>query len=479
MSTTPAFSCPDTFYESFDRKDGDKGSTHYCPGCGHGNVHKYIAEALHEFGVKDRTVLVSPVGCSVFAYYYLDCGNIQVAHGRCPAAATGVKRAHPDAIVLGYQGDGDLAAIGGNEIMQAANRGENITIFFINNAIYGMTGGQMAPTTLVDMRTTTSPRGRHVQNEGFPIKVCELLNGLTAPYYLERVAVGDTKNNTKARKAIRKAIEYQIQNKGFSLVEILSPCPTGWKMQPVDAAAWTISNMTKVFPLGVVRDGHEHDLGHPRYRANTPIESIPQVLDLAGDGGDLLLPDRGRKIEEQRFKISGFGGQGVLLMGVVVAQAGMLAGRHVSWMPSYGPEMRGGTAYTNVTVSDEEIGSPLIQHPTTLVAMNGPSLERFAGDVVPGGTIFYNSSMISERPKRTDVKVVAVPANEVADRLGNPKVANMVMLGAMLAHDIRISKEAIVAALPAAVKSQAKLIELNKKAIDAGIETAKGAPAGA
>ncbi len=479
MSITPAYSCPDTFYETFDRKDGDKGSTHYCPGCGHGHVHKYIAEALHDFGVKDRTVLVNPVGCSVFAYYYFDVGNIQVPHGRCPAAATGVKRANPEAIVIGYQGDGDLAAIGGNEIMQAANRGENITIFFVNNAIYGMTGGQMAPTTLVDMRTTTSPRGRHAQNEGFPIKVCELLNGLTAPYYLERVAVGDNKNNVKARKAIRKAIEYQIQNKGFSLVEILAPCPTGWKMQPVDAAAWTLSAMTKVFPLGVYRDGHEHDLGHPRTRAATPLEKIPQVLDIAEAGGNLLLPDTGRAIEEHRFKISGFGGQGVLLMGVVVAQAGMLAGRKVSWMPSYGPEMRGGTAYTNVTVSDQEIGSPLIQHPTVLVAMNGPSLERFEKDVEPGGTIFYNSSLIHEGPKRTDVRAVAVPCNEIADRLGNPKVANMVMLGAMLAHDMRISKEAVVAALPAAVKGHVQLIELNKKAIDAGLEAAKGAPAGA
>ncbi len=479
MSITPAFNCPDTFYESFDRKDGDKGTTHYCPGCGHGHVHKYIAEALFDFGVKDRTILVNPVGCSVFAYYYFDIGNVQAPHGRCPAVATGVKRAHPDAIVLGYQGDGDLAAIGGNEIVHAANRGENITIFFINNAIYGMTGGQMAPTTLIDMRTTTSPRGRHAENEGFPIKVCELLNALTAPYYLERVAVGDNKNNMKARKAIRKAIDYQVQNKGFSLVEILAPCPTGWKMQPVDAAAWTLSTMTQVFPLGIYRDGHELDLGHPRHRTATPLEKVPETLGLTGDASGLELPDRGRSIEEQRFKVSGFGGQGVLLMGVAIAQAGMLAGRHVSWMPSYGPEMRGGTAYANITVSDEEIGSPLIQHPTVLVAMNGPSLDRFAGDVVPGGAIFYNSSLIPEGPSRTDVHAVAVAASAVADSLGNAKVANMVMLGAMLAHGIGISKEAIVAALPTVVKSHAKLIELNKKAIDAGFDAAKGVPAGA
>ncbi len=480
MSVIPAFSCPDTFYPRFDRKDGDKGTTHYCPGCGHGNIHKYIAEALHDFGVADRTVLVNPVGCSVFAYYYIDVGNVQVPHGRCPAAATGIKRANPEAIVLGYQGDGDLAAIGGNEIVQAANRGENITIFFINNAIYGMTGGQMAPTTLVDMRTTTTPRGRHAENEGFPIRVCELLNSLLAPYYLERVALGDTKNNAKARKAIRKAIEYQIQNKGFSLVEILSPCPTGWKIAPVDASAWVLSTLTKTFPLGVYRDGHELDLGHPRHHADVTLEKVPETIDIGKDGEDIALPDHGRAIEEARVKLSGFGGQGVLLLGVVLAQAGMLARRRVSWMPSYGPEMRGGTAYCNVTISDQEIGSPLISNPTMLVAMNGPSLDRFGGDVVPGGTIVYNSSMISERPKRTDVRIVPIPANEIADRIGSPKSANMVVLGALIDSGLCVSREAVVAALPSVVKSaHAKLLEANLKAIEAGIEAAKGAPAGA
>lgn len=480
MSLTPAYSCPDTFYEQFDRKDGDPGTTHYCPGCGHGLVHKYIAETLHEFGVKDRTVLISPVGCSVFAYYYFDVGNIQVPHGRCPAAATGVKRANPGAVVIGYQGDGDLAAIGGNEIMQAANRGENITIFFINNAIYGMTGGQMAPTTLVDMRTTTTPRGRAAANEGFPIRVCELLNGLAAPYYLERVAVGDAKNNNRARKAVRKSIQYQIEEKGFSLVEILSACPTGWKMTPVDAAAWTVETMVKTFPLGVFRDGHDLDLGHPRLHARTSLDQLPSALDLVSEEERIDLPDQGRKIEEARFKISGFGGQGVLLMGVVLAQAGMLAGRRVSWMPSYGPEMRGGTAYCNVTVSDEEIGSPLITHPTVLVALNGPSLERFAGDVEPGGSIFYNSSIVPEGPRRTDVSIVPVAASEIADRLGTAKVANMVMLGAMLANDMVVSKEAVIAALPAVVKSAHRhLVEVNRKAIEAGIDAVRGTPAGA
>jgi 2-oxoglutarate ferredoxin oxidoreductase subunit gamma len=193
-----------------------------------------------------------------------------------------------------------------------------------------------------------------------------------------------------------------------------------------------------------------------------------------GDDG-AALPDHGTAIAEARFKISGFGGQGVLLLGVMLAQAGMLARRKVSWMPSYGPEMRGGTAYCNVTLSDAEIGSPLIQHPTMLVALNGPSLERFAGEVEPGGTIVYNASMISAPPSRSDVRVVSVAANDVADRLGNPKVANMVALGAMVAAGCGLSREAILAALPHVVKSRPELLELNRKAVDAGIEASSSA----
>jgi len=470
VSRKLAYGCPESFYDEFDRKDGDHFTTHYCPGCGHGQVHKYIAEALDDFAVRDRTIFVSPVGCSVFAYYYFDVGNVQAAHGRCPAVATGIKRARPDSIVIGYQGDGDLAAIGGNEILQAANRGENITVFFVNNAIYGMTGGQMAPTTLIGMKTSTTPRGRHAENEGFPIQACELLAALKAPYYLERVGLGDNKNNNKTRKAVRKAIQYQIENKGFSLVEILSPCPTGWGMEPVAAAEWTLESMTKVFPLGIYRDGHELPLGHPRHR----IEPEPaRILDVLGLSGAARGPQAsaGRPgIEEARFKFAGFGGQGVLLMGVVLAQAGMNEGRHVSWMPSYGPEMRGGTAYTSVTLSDDEIGSPLIHQPTVLVAMNGPSLERFTNDVVPGGTIFFNSSLVPEPPQRQDVTVVAVPVSEIADRLGNTKVANMVMLGAIVGRGCGPSHDALLAALPAVLKSRPELIELNRRAIAAGVE---------
>ena len=468
MSRSVRLSRPDTFYESFDRKGAQQWTTHYCPGCGHGLVHKYIAEAIDDFGVRDRTIFVSPVGCAVFAYYYFDVGNVQAAHGRCPAVATALKRSHPDSLVLGYQGDGDLAAIGGNEILHAANRGENLSIFFLNNAIYGMTGGQMAPTTLVGMQTTTTPEGRRPENEGFPIRVCELLGSLDAPYYLERVAVGDSRHNRKARRAVRKAIRNQLENKGFSLVEILSPCPTGWKLAPVDAAAWTIDEMTKTFPLGVFRDGHDLELGHPRHRLSPPADRIPALLDLEDHGTEIDLPDHGRSIDETRVRISGFGGQGVILLGTILARAGMRAGRQVSWLPSYGPEMRGGTANCGVTLSDVEIGSPLISHPTILVAMNAPSLEKFVGGVVPGGVVFFNASMIDSGPARDDVKVVPVRANEIAKRVGDPKVANMVMLGAMLAHGCSLSKEAVLAALPEAIRSRPELLELNVKAIEAG-----------
>jgi 2-oxoisovalerate ferredoxin oxidoreductase beta subunit len=470
MSSKPLFSVPETFYERFERRDGPDWTTHYCPGCGHGNIHKYIAEAIRDFGVQDQTILVNPVGCAVFAYYYMDMGNVQVAHGRCPAVATALKRANPDSIVLGYQGDGDLAAIGGNEILHAANRGENLSMFFVNNAIYGMTGGQMAPTTLLGMTTSTTPAGRSSTNEGFPVKVVELLSALGAPYYLERVALGTPKHNNKARKAIRKAIQHQIDNRGFSLVEILSPCPTGWKMQPVDASKWVVEEMTKIFPLGVLRNGHEQDLGHPRRRAEHSLEEIPQLLDIDGGAVDVALPDRDAPIEYTRIKIAGFGGQGVILLGTLVSHAGMLAGRQVSWIPSYGPEMRGGTANCSVSLSDTEIGTPLIDHPTILVAMNQPSLDKFGDDVVPGGTIFVNSSLVERMPERDDVEVVAVPVNEIADGLGNPRVANMVMMGAMLAKGCSVSREAVTAALPKVVKAGGPIVELDRKAIEAGLE---------
>ncbi len=246
------------FYDFFERKSELKNQTHYCPGCGHGVVHKLIAEALQDLGLQDKTIFVSPVGCSVFAYYYFDVGNVQVAHGRAPGIGNGHQAILPGQIVISYQGDGDLAAIGTAEIVHAANRGEKITVFFVNNGIYGMTGGQMAPTTMVGQKSTTSPWGRRPSNEGYPLHMAELLSTLEAPVYVERVALSDNKNIMKARRAVRKALEIQRDGAGFSFVEILSPCPTIWGKDPVEARNWIADKMIPAFPLNVFRDQRQN-----------------------------------------------------------------------------------------------------------------------------------------------------------------------------------------------------------------------------
>ena len=227
---------------------------HYCPGCTHGIIHRLVAEAIDELGIEGKTIGVAPVGCSVMAYNYFACDMVQAAHGRAPAIATGVKRANPENIVFTYQGDGDLASIGMAETIHAATRGENITIIFVNNAIYGMTGGQMAPTSLPGQVTQTSPYGRDTKTTGFPIKVCELLSELEGAAYLERVAVNNVKNVKNAKKAIKKAFENQVNGKGFSLIEVVSTCPTNWGLTPLKALEWVDEKMIPYYPLGVYKD---------------------------------------------------------------------------------------------------------------------------------------------------------------------------------------------------------------------------------
>ena len=228
---------------------------HYCPGCTHGIVHRLVAEVIDELGIEGKTIGVAPVGCAVMAYDYFSCDMIEAAHGRAPAVATGVKRADPENnIVFTYQGDGDLASIGTAEIVHAAARNENITVIFINNAIYGMTGGQMAPTSLVGQVTQTSPYGRDPKLCGYPVKICEMLANLEGAEYLERVAVNSVVKVRKAKKAIKKAFENQINNKGFSLIEVLSACPTNWGMTPSKALKWIDEAMIPYYPLGVYKD---------------------------------------------------------------------------------------------------------------------------------------------------------------------------------------------------------------------------------
>ena len=227
---------------------------HYCPGCTHGIIHRLVAEVLEELGVGDTAIGIAPVGCAVFAYNYFNCDMMEAAHGRAPACATGAKRVHPDKVVFTYQGDGDLASIGAAEIVHAAARGEKITTIFLNNAIYGMTGGQMAPTSLPGQITTTSPYGRDTAHCGFPVKMSEMLAQLDGPAYIERVSVHDVPHVVAAKKAIRKAFEAQIAGKGFSMVEVLSTCPTNWGLTPQEALKWLKENMIPQFPLGVYKE---------------------------------------------------------------------------------------------------------------------------------------------------------------------------------------------------------------------------------
>lgn len=223
---------------------------HYCPGCTHGTVHRLIAEALDELEIEGRTIGISPVGCTYNNYEYFNCDMVQAAHGRAPAVATGIKRVHPGNVVFAYQGDGDLAAIGTAEIVHAAARGEKITVVFVNNAIYGMTSGQMAPTSLINQVTTTSPFGRKPEIHGFPIKVCEMLSTLDGAVFIERVSMHDIKNIIIAKKAIKKAFRVQMANLGFSMVEVLSSCPTNWGLDPAESLKWIEEKMVSNYPLG-------------------------------------------------------------------------------------------------------------------------------------------------------------------------------------------------------------------------------------
>jgi 2-oxoisovalerate ferredoxin oxidoreductase beta subunit len=392
-------------------------------------------------------VLISPVGCSVFGYYYFDTGNVQVAHGRAPAVATAVKRSCPESIVVAYQGDGDLAAIGTAEIIHAANRGEAITVIFVNNGIYGMTGGQMAPTTPLGRKTTTSPLGRDALNDGFPVHVCEMLNSLQAPVYIERVSLGNSKQIMHAAKVVKHAVENQVKGLGFSFVEVLSPCPTIWKMQPVEAKRFVQDEMASVFPVCNLRDRTKEAQARPPAAAAPALEDLPRLLDLVAPAGEEAAAAHPPRELDLRIKVAGFGGQGVLMLGEVLAEAGLDAGYEVSWLPSYGPEMRSGTSNCHVRLGNHAIDSPLVSSPNVLLALNEPSLRKFLPAVEEGGIVLYNGSEIPGDCVRRDVRMVALPFTELADALGAAKVGNIVMLGALLEATGMLDQDRVVGAL--------------------------------
>jgi 2-oxoisovalerate ferredoxin oxidoreductase beta subunit len=469
------------FYDRFERHAGGEGlkahSTHYCPGCGHGVVHKFVAEAIEELGIQDRAVAISPVGCAVFLYYYLDVGNVQAAHGRAPAVAIGQKLARPQSIVISYQGDGDLASIGIAEFIQAAQLGVPITVVFVNNATYGMTGGQMAPTSLIGQKTATSPEGR-TRLMGEPLKIAELVAQLDGPVYVERVALYDNKQRVKARTAIKKGIQLQVENRGFALIEVLSECPLHLGRTPEEAERWVKEQMVPVFPLGVKKDVTASREPWPAWPA--PIFSADLTHELIGAGGAAAprccaaFP-RERWGTDVALKLAGAGGDGAQTAAMIVTQAAINEGFDATHIPSYGPESRGGTSYADVRIAEKEVLSPAAPHPDILVAFNAPSLAKFAPAVADNGVMIYDRSVMADPPARAGVHVVPIPASAIAAGLGRIMVKNVVMLGALAAAGDIFPEETFLAAIRHALRSKPALLEINERAFAEGARAAREA----
>lgn len=472
------------FYERFERHEQGRGlkgqSTHYCPGCGHGLVHKYLAETIEELGIQDRTVAISPVGCSVFLYYYLDVGNSQAAHGRAPAVALGHKLANPEAVVISYQGDGDLASIGLAEILQASQLGIPITVVFVNNAVYGMTGGQLAPTTLMGQKTTTSPYGRD-RFAGEPLRMAELVAQLEGPVYVERVALFDAKQRVRAQKAIRKAVQLQVENRGFAFVEVLAECPTHLHLTPLETEKWVKEQMLPVFPLGVKKDVVREpwpEWKRPRFDAQE-LASI-----VGGDGEAVVRYARGfpRSAwgQDIAIKLAGAGGDGAQTAALLLARAAVNEGFDATHIPSYGPESRGGTSYADVRIAEEEVLSPAAPRPHILVAFNAPSLAKFAPAVPAGGVVLYDRAVVAAVPGLDPrVRMIGVPFTQIAAELGKLMVKNIVALGALREATGLFPEETFLAAIRQALRDKGALVPVNEEALRRGARAVReeaGAP---
>jgi 2-oxoisovalerate ferredoxin oxidoreductase beta subunit len=462
------------FYERFERHAEGKGikahSTHYCAGCGHGLVHKYIAEAIDSLDIQDRTILISPVGCAVFMYYYFDVGNTQAAHGRAPAVGLGHKVANPDSVVISYQGDGDLASIGLAEILQVAQIGLPMTVVFVNNAVYGMTGGQMAPTTLMGQKTTTSPAGRN-RLMGKPLRVAEMIAQLDGPVYVERVALFDAKERVKAAKAIKKGIKLQADGQGFALIEVLAECPTHLHVSPGEAQLWVKEQMVPVFPLGVKKDAAREpwvEMKRPTFDPARVLGAVGGFADPGERHGGLFPTAFGD--HDVALKLAGSGGDGAQTAAMLLAKAAINEGFDATHIPSYGPESRGGTSYADVRIAAEEVLSPAVPTPHILVAFNAPSLAKFGPQVARGGVIVYDSSVVAEPPPDlpAEVRVVGVPCSDIAVGLGKAMVKNIVALGALQAATQLFPRETFLTAIRQALKAKCALVPINEEAFARG-----------
>ena len=473
MSTQSA-----VFYDKFERHAHGEGlkahATHYCPGCGHGLAQKYLSEAIEELGIKNRTIAVSPVGCSVFMYYYFDVGNTQAPHGRAPVVAVGHKLANPDSIVVTYQGDGDLASIGLAEIMHTAQLGIPITTIFINNGTYGMTGGQMAPTSLIGQKTATSPQGR-TANMGQPFKVAESIAVLDGPVYVERVALFDSKQRNRAKAAIRKAMQVQIDHKGFAFIEVLAECPIQLHLDPLAAQEWVQRNMVPIFPLGVKKDvTAEVEPWPPIARPNFEPERILSVVGASSktaprfaEGFPIHLHP-----EDVAMKFAGAGGDGAQTAALLVARAALNEGFDATHIPSYGPESRGGTSYADVHIAQKEVLSPASPRPHILVAFNALSLRAFGPTVAPGGLVVYDQTVCTEVPELPEgVRAYGVPFTRIAVDLGFKMAKNVVALGALQAASRLFPPQTFLTALRDSLQSKCDLIPLNEEAFAWGIRS--------
>ena len=483
MSEKIKFGRSPVFFDPFERRPGPiKKNMHYCPGCGHGILHKLVAEAIDHYGIQGKTMFMVPVGCAVFAYYYFNVGAISVPHGRAPAVGTGVCRAKPDSYVISYQGDGDLAAIGFNEFLQAANRGEKMSIFFVNNSNYGMTGGQMAPTTLPGQKTTTTPFGRNVLTDGYPVHVCEMINTLTAPVYIERVALTTTARIMNARKAVFKAIENLRDRKGFSFVEVVSPCPVNLKMNAEQINDFIENQMLKEFPLGCLRDrSAETPAGAVPEPPAHDVETVKKVLfpQALEEQGAVRKNTSAIFDRELRIKMAGFGGQGILSLGHTLADMARLRHFNVSWMPSYGPEQRGGSASCAVILSRKAIPSPLVDSCDLLIAMTRAALDKFGYQLKDDGILIYDTSAMEKPAVKPGQKVFGLDALAIANRIGNAKCANSAVLGALAAilgkfaltpEDAADYQKVFTEAITESFRKKPQVVEQNIAAFNAGRE---------
>lgn len=466
------------FFEHFDRHAHGKGlkggTTHYCPGCGHGLAQKYVAEALVELGVEERTVMISPVGCAVFLFYYFDTGNTQAAHGRAPAVALGHKLANPRSIVVSYQGDGDLASIGLAEIMHAAQLGIPISVIFINNAIYGMTGGQMAPTTLMGQWSSTTPEGRGAM-QGQPMHVSEVIARLDGASYVERCALFGQKERKRCKTAIKKAIQMQVEGRGFSFVEILAECPTHWGLTPQKSEEHVRDVLAKVFPLGIVKDEVREPWFDPAQPSFDP-EKLLAAVDAQREPVQRFATKFPAHLDplDVSVKLAGSGGDGAQTAAMLVTRAAINEGFDSTHIPSYGPESRGGTSYADVHVAKDEVLSPGAPNPHVLIAFNAPSLDKFASSVRAGGLVIYDSSVISKPPTVGEgVRVYPVPCAAIAQKLGSVVVKNVVALGALQEAAKLLDEASFLGELDRSLKHKAELIPMNEAAFREGMRAVR------